>query len=1013
MVFSTIKLRLLFFVGLIFILVVSPSQEIFADHATAREISQTFDQYLPLLARSDSFPQDVPIWAHADLPAMHEVSLFRHTFLLEEDLESVELRIFADTRYEVWLDGVSVGRGPARFSRTLREYDVYDIGPLSAGQHLIAALVQWAPNNKRSESVAPYLQAHLLGRSTNGAQTRISTGQDWKSLLSDAWRSDAVPIHAWGLIGPTELLDLSRLPQAWNQPGFNDSHWDPAIVQDTSVLHVQANQLPQNEFIGEISQATINFENPVRRLDGDSARVRYQPRSIPPLDYISMPMTVIDGGLISPGFKIGELRDLASDPYTVNFSAAEPAAFTVETLYESIISGSHLIQLDGKSLNLQAAGDSRPDVHSTTINIESGPHNLSFSGLPSQGITFAVSASGVEFSDFPFQQGNHAGRRMLLANPASDLDQIDVSSTDELTVQFNNLPAYIILDLGRTVHGRLHIDVTGPQGTVLDIGWDERLLNDTKRPLPYPGSLHPLWNQVDSWILDGRTRSLSTLDARAGRYVLIAVWGSGPVRLGNIRVYEERFPAIQNGDFQSSDPLLNQIWQTGVDSIYPNMTDAYTDTPWRERGQWWGDAYVIDHVNRVAFGDTALLRRGILFMADAFANDLAPGAAPNSNSTNMLDYAMLWVHSLTEYYRQTRDISFVIEMYPVVKQFLDQLTGYKSQDTGLLDLPEAHWSQTAYIGTLGYHSRYGQSTALNSLYYSTLLEAAYAAELVGYSDDANHLQQEAVFVKQKVNTLLYLPDEHRYLTNISQDGPYPPTPQAQAWALAYGIVPDSEVDQVASSLLEMLSPDPSSPNVSIYGMFWVLEALGRSGREAEALDIIRAYYGDQINSGARTWWERFDANDDYTASLSHGWGGSPTWFLTKYLLGMEQLGPGLWTIKPALIGVPQVSGKIPLRVGELQAYWEVVNNNSKVEITASDGTEGEIIIPYNDSTLTLTLNGQLIWIDGEALVEYVYGIPGEVHIVIPGGRYNLVIYRDPDSLMRYSYFPLVHNGPVF
>ena len=44
----------------------------------------------------------------------------------------------------------------------------------------------------------------------------------------------------------------------------------------------------------------------------------------------------------------------------------------------------------------------------------------------------------------------------------------------------------------------------------------------------------------------------------------------------------------------------------------PNMVDGYTDTPWRERGQWWGDAYVQDYINRAAFGDMALKRCRLL-----------------------------------------------------------------------------------------------------------------------------------------------------------------------------------------------------------------------------------------------------------------------------------------------------------------------------------------------------------------------------------------------------------------
>jgi alpha-L-rhamnosidase len=150
--------------------------------------------------------------------------------MLTEALTNAELVIFADTRYEVWLDGAWLGRGPARFSRTLREYDVYSLDTLLPGEHLVSALVQWAPNVRRSESTTPFLLGHLKGVTPSGESVIIRTGPDWKVLLSDAWRQDAAPVHAWNLIGPTELLDLRRLPPDWMQPGYTDTTWSAAMV---------------------------------------------------------------------------------------------------------------------------------------------------------------------------------------------------------------------------------------------------------------------------------------------------------------------------------------------------------------------------------------------------------------------------------------------------------------------------------------------------------------------------------------------------------------------------------------------------------------------------------------------------------------------------------------------------------------------------------------------------------------------------------------------------------------
>jgi Bacterial alpha-L-rhamnosidase 6 hairpin glycosidase domain len=935
--------------------------------------------YLPLVIRPDPFVLNSPIWSHDGAPARHEVSFFRITFALAENLENAKLHIFADTRYEAWLDGVWVGRGPARFSQNYREYDLYQIGDLTPGQHLIAVLVQWAPNNRRSESVRPLLQAHIEGDSPSGRHTIVSTGSQWKSLLSPAWRTDAVLIQASGTIGPTELLDLGQLPADWFTPAFSDASWKYAVVVD-----------PRQPFAtSSLDQEDESILPPPAQGSETVYPIDYAPRSIAVLINHPVTITVLDSGLLSPGFSMGELLPTDTLPYNIDFQSTFPTTFTIETLIGSDPPPSTTILLDNSSLSWEAAGQPRPDVLTGSTLINPGAHTLSITSIPSPGSTFNLSTTGIQGINIPFRQGMHAGRRMLLARPVSNPSQVVVSYTPALTVEFNTLPAYIVFDLGRTTYGRLAADVTGPAGTVMDIGWDERLLAGTNRPLPYPGSLHDYaWNQVDSWVLDGSNRSVSTIDARTGRYILIEVWGSGPVTLQNVQVYEERYPLDQVGYFDSPDSMLNTIWQTGVTTVRLNMLDAYMD-PWRERGQWWGDAYIDDHVNRLAFGDTSLLRRGALFMAEAFTPDHAPGLAPNEADSNMLDYAMLWVHSLVEYHQQTGDTQLLVNTYPALLQFMEHLSSYENPASGLIDLPKTIWWQTAYIEPMGYSSRYGQSTAVNAMYFGTLQQAAYIAEQVGDLGRQAGWLQKAEAVKTCLNTTLYLPDEGRYLTNIYQGAPTPPTPQAQAWALAYDLVQPGETESVVSALLELLSPDPANPNLEIYGMYWVLEALGHTGHISEGLDIITSYYGRLIDLGATTWWEKFTSDQFWSASLSHGWGSGPTWFLTTYYLGLRQTGQQSWTFIPSFAGRDYASGSLPLQDGLLQAAWQTQNCQQRmIDLSAPANTHGQVIIPISDATQAITQNGDLIWSRENRQNISASAVSEHVSINLPAGDYH-------------------------
>jgi alpha-L-rhamnosidase len=919
----------------------------------------------------ETFEAVAPIWSK-DVPKSNEIAivLCRYKFSSNGTIENSVLEIFADTRYEVWIDGDWIGRGPARFSKTLREYDIYKLGQIGPGEHLIAVLSQWAPSIRRSESSTPQIKSQIYGNTSNNLKTVATTNHEWRCQTAKAWQQDAVPVHEWKLIGPTELLDFRQLPENWNQAGYQDLDWPAAV--------------------------SVN-----RHIYED---VLYQPRSIPRLVNTPVSATLLDAGMVSPEFTIGEITPDYSTPHTITITATNSTSAIIEVVVEDNDNPieTDVIKIDSSMPYWRTANASHPNVHLASIQFDAGEHEITFNDIPSDGITFSISKTYLELQEVPFSQGTHAGRRSLLARFRPNTEEIRVDqSNGQLDIAFVSPPAYAVLDLGRTIHGRLTAEVYGQSGSILDIGWDERLsedhfLGDTKRPLPFPGSSHPQWNQVDSWIMDGNNRTLTTIDARAGRYILILAWGEDPIELKDIRVYEEHYPVSQVGSFHSSDPFLDQVWQVGVDSLVPTMLDAYVDTPWRERGQWWGDAYVANRINQVAFGDDQLIQRAIRFMADSMKTEPSPGLAPSNQGHHILDYAMLWVHSLAETIQSMPaepGLILAADNYATLTHFMAHLENFENPETYLLDLPESHWSQNVYIDTYGRDSRAGQSTALNSLYYGTLRQAAFIAELVNDPQNGTEWGTKAQQVKQNINTVLLLPSEHRYLSNIYANRHAEPSPHAQAWPLVYDVVPVEEIPSVSDALLELLSTDPGLPNINVYGMYWALEALGKSGKINEGIDIIRQYYGYMLAKGAQTWWEVFSIYPDPNQSLSHAWGGAPTIFLSKYVLGARQSGPNQWSIQPSLNSIDHASGTIPIQNGLLHVKW---NNQScrkmTVNISSPHNTGGYVLLSYEPS-LTIRVDRSLIWHHDKPLSEIVNLDAPHIKIAIAGGEHEISIDR--------------------
>jgi alpha-L-rhamnosidase len=932
-----------------------------------------------------------PIWALGDT-APGVVALFRRPFDLPAGLADVQLSIIADTRYEAWLDGRWLGRGPARFSRVRQEFDSLPLGDLTPGPHLLAVLVQYAPNTRRSESLRPALQASVQGWTGTGWQTVTVTGAEWKAIVSPAWDSKAAPVSELQLIGPMEIVDLRQLPAGWSQPGFDDGPWPVAV---------------------EI------LPTPFPALT---------PRTIPALIEVThLPTTVVESGLLSPGWEFFEL-DAPTGVVSTTVSLAVTATWPTVLRIEAVEAGSVAVD-DSPPLTWSALADPRrPDVLVASTWVSAGVHRLEIE-VPGEGTclaqlpdgyasrldrvldpavctavggrTLAIAQQGLQISALAGIHPSHdPGRRTLLASPVPGGDAAPQVSLEgagaEVVLPASSEPRYLVLDFRRTLHGRVVLQAEGPAGTMIDVGWDERLTEG--RPLPDPGSLvSNLWSQVDSWILDGTRRALTTVDARAGRYLLLQIWGTGPVLLHQVHVSEERYPAEQVGSFASSDPLLDTIWQVGVDTLRPNMTDAYTDTPWRERGQWWGDAMIAYHANRAVFGDLALLRRGLRQIAEAIDDEgRPPGMAPNwPSGLFMLDFGMLWIEGLYHYWTQSQDLGPVAELYPAGERLAGFLASFEDA-SGLMNVPPAHWSQSALIDFSAWSSRSGESTALNAQYSAVLRQMGDMAQALGDGIQAQHYRDKSAIVAQRINDVLFLPDEGCYATSCLDGVLIAPTPHAQAWALRYQVVPVERRASTTAALSRLLVPFFSPEGTAVtgpLGMFSILEGLGVGNATATALILIRERYGEMLALGASTWWEGYSPRLSRGHSLSHAWGASPTWFLSSHVLGGRVLSPTTWQVAPHPGLLRYAQGSVPMGSSTLDVAWQLpACGRLDVSLTSPPGTAGDVLLPLHRIDSQVIMDGIVLW-DGGPVAEAPVEMTSDGLLIsdVAGGHHEILV----------------------
>jgi hypothetical protein len=156
--------------------------------------------------------------------------LFRRRFALAAVPARAPLRVTADSRYALYVNGAELLRGPVRGDPSKLTYDTLDMAPhLRAGDNVLALRARyygtptnaWVParptlNFGRRGCVALELE---LGAEVLGSDAA------WKALRGEAWT--AVPRGGVSRL-PIEHCDGRRLPADWTAPAFDDSAWPAA-----------------------------------------------------------------------------------------------------------------------------------------------------------------------------------------------------------------------------------------------------------------------------------------------------------------------------------------------------------------------------------------------------------------------------------------------------------------------------------------------------------------------------------------------------------------------------------------------------------------------------------------------------------------------------------------------------------------------------------------------------------------------------------------------------------------
>lgn len=177
-------------------------------------------------------PGTLPIWDAEDAEYFNGRKngcyLFRKTIRLTAAVRDAVWRIFADTRYRAYVDGVLIGWGPSRCDHRLAQYDVHRLD-LASGQHVLAVIaMHYGYSTGANTSVHQMLIAELNGTDADGRPVTIGTDTSWKSHPA-GWLA-RTSLRVSGTLGPIEICDERERLRGWETPGFDDSEWTGAVA---------------------------------------------------------------------------------------------------------------------------------------------------------------------------------------------------------------------------------------------------------------------------------------------------------------------------------------------------------------------------------------------------------------------------------------------------------------------------------------------------------------------------------------------------------------------------------------------------------------------------------------------------------------------------------------------------------------------------------------------------------------------------------------------------------------
>lgn len=476
----------------------------------------------------------------------------------------------------------------------------------------------------------------------------------------------------------------------------------------------------------------------------------------------------------------------------------------------------------------------------------------------------------------------------------------------------------LICDMGQEFIGHLELEIEAPAGTILDIGYEEVLLEERLQL----SLAH--YRFADHYILrEGRQIVSSPLRWRGGRYVQLALRGfDRVVRIRRLCIVDRRYPISEPAGFSCDREWLNDLWKRCSATLSACVTDTVMDCPWREMAFWVNDFLVVNRYWLQMVGHTDLLRRSLaLALSQREPSGLIGGVCPTNDNPFFTLFAtnMFLPIILQDYLTYTGDRATVDLFIEEAIDLVHECEKHATPD-GLLCPPKEQWNFVDWSFHFVNQPLEGKNTCVVNWFHVLALKALANLHASDQPKRSAVFREKAQAIADQIDLNFW--DEtaqcYREWLTPEDEAPAPVSGKlTHALAVLSGLAHPNHQAAIARALTR---EDLHLPE--LYMMHFVFEALVQIERLDEVMRLIARHWGSILETDSPTIWEANVYEHGKTAfsntgSLCHAFALAPVNIFQRYVLGITPLAEGFqrFRVHPQMGDLKELRGSVPTQSG--------------------------------------------------------------------------------------------------